>query len=168
VVATSPSSLPRELHPFSALFSKHGMTMWHRADAFIRQKVLPAVATYESQYHAAVAATGGNRWVVPSIVGNLKAEARTAGLFNLFLGKKYTRKLIARFGAPPTDAPTLYGAGLTTVEYGAIAELMGTLAAVIALFTCHICVFSCHYCTHTLCCLMEPASPPLSTAQSLS
>lgn len=52
---------------------------------------------------------GENRWkVIPPVLEELKAKARSLGLWNLFLGLSYKE-----------------GAGLTNLEYSLIAELTG-------------------------------------------
>ena len=59
----------------------------------------------EAVFHHQVAA--GDRWQPTPIVETLKARARTAGLWNLFL--------------PASE----YGAGLTNLEYAPLCEIMG-------------------------------------------
>ena len=68
--------------------------------AFLDEQVYPN----ENAWHAAVAA---NRWQPTAIMEQLKAKARAAGLWNLFL--------------PESDR----GAGLTNLEYAPLCELMG-------------------------------------------
>ena len=69
-------------------------------DAFVDQRVVPR----EADYRAALAA---DPWQVPALVDELKSEARSAGLWNLFL------------------PDTTYGAGLSNVDYAPLAERMG-------------------------------------------
>ncbi|MFQ5971423.1 MAG: acyl-CoA dehydrogenase family protein [Alphaproteobacteria bacterium] len=69
---------------------------------FMNEHVYPAEAVFAEQ-HAAQA----DRWQTPPIIEELKAKARAAGLWNLFL---------------PESA---YGAGLTNLEYAPLCEIMG-------------------------------------------
>ena len=69
---------------------------------FMKQHVHPA----ERSYFEALA-VGDSRWSVPPVMETLKAEARRAGLWNLFL--------------PDSEL----GAGLTNLEYAPLAEIMG-------------------------------------------
>ena len=74
------------------------------AERFVREKVRPAEAVYDSQL-------SGNedwrKWRVPPIVEELKAEAKSLGLWNLFL---------------PDEE---HGAGLDNRDYAPIAEITG-------------------------------------------
>ena len=53
-----------------------------RVRDFIERKVRPAVPTYNEQDKA------GDRWKVIQIVEDLKAEAKEAGIWNLFMPPK--------------------------------------------------------------------------------
>ena len=79
--------------------------------AFLDEQVYPN----EYAWHAAVAA---NRWQPTSIMEQLKAKARAAGLWNLFL--------------PESDR----GAGLTNLEYAPLCELMGRSPIGAEVFNC--------------------------------
>ncbi|WP_330456880.1 acyl-CoA dehydrogenase family protein [Streptomyces sp. NBC_00820] len=70
--------------------------------AFMDEYVYPAEAVAEEQ-RAALASP----WDTPAVVGELKAEARRQGLWNLFL----------------PDAE--FGAGLTNLQYAPLAEITG-------------------------------------------
>ena len=72
-----------------------------RLDAFMAEHVLPAEPVYERQ------AAEGPRWHTPPIMEELKREARSQGLWNLFL--------------PHPD----HGAGLTNLQYAPLAEITG-------------------------------------------
>ena len=70
--------------------------------AFMDEYVYPAEAVSEEQRaHLA------SPWDTPAVVGELKAEARRQGLWNLFL--------------PDSE----YGAGLTNLQYAPLAEITG-------------------------------------------
>ena len=73
-----------------------------RLRAFIDEHVEPAVPVFRQQVEAS-----GDPHFHPPVMEDLKAEARTRGLWNLFL---------------PDER---YGAGLTNVEYAPLCELMG-------------------------------------------
>ena len=81
-----------------------------RVIAFMKAHVYPAVPTYMAQMQG----FGENRWQVVPIVEELKAKAREAGLWNLFLPLDSVR----------SDSP-YKGAGLTNLEYAVCAEEMG-------------------------------------------
>ncbi|MEN7342287.1 MAG: acyl-CoA dehydrogenase [Pseudomonadota bacterium] len=71
----------------------------------------------EKVYHDYLAASD-NRWVVPPIMEELKAKAREAGLWNLFL--------------PESER----GAGLTNLEYAPLCEIMGRSPIAPEVFNC--------------------------------
>jgi acyl-CoA dehydrogenase len=73
--------------------------------AFLDQQVYPAEAVLAEQSRE-LEADPGTRWDIPPIVEKLKAEARSRGLWNLFL-------------------PGEHGAGLTNLQYAPLAELSG-------------------------------------------
>jgi acyl-CoA dehydrogenase len=73
-----------------------------RVTAFMRDVVYPNEATFKSQLDVAP-----SRWHIPPIMEEMKEQARSAGLWNLFL--------------PDSEA----GAGLTNREYAPLAEIMG-------------------------------------------
>lgn len=74
-------------------------------ESFMHTHVYPAEATYATHFAAAVAEGDPHRH--PSMVEDLKSEARRRGLWNLFL----------------PDAE--YGAGLSTLDYAPLAEISG-------------------------------------------
>ncbi len=76
-----------------------------RLTAFMEAHIYPA----EAVYHAEVEANRrtGNAWVATRVMEELKAKARAAGLWNLFLPESQR------------------GAGLTNLEYAPLCEIMG-------------------------------------------
>jgi acyl-CoA dehydrogenase len=86
-----------------------------RVDDFMQQHVYPA----EHDYRAFVD-DPAHRWVQPPLVGPLKAKAREAGLWNLFLPHEYGQ----------------WSPGLTNLEYAPLAELMGRVEWAPEVFNC--------------------------------
>ena len=84
-----------------------------RVSEFMEQYVYPNERTYHEQI-----AASGNPFHHTEIVDELKARARSAGLWNLFL--------------PDTE----YGAGLTNLEYAPLAEQMGRAPWASEVFNC--------------------------------
>jgi acyl-CoA dehydrogenase len=85
-----------------------------RVGDFIRAEIQPV----EMSYHRELAALA-NPWVVLPLIDELKAKAKAAGLWNLFL---------------PDET---HGAGLSNVEYAPLAELMGRSAIAPEVFNCN-------------------------------
>lgn len=83
-----------------------------RVDAFMQEHVFPAEPIFHQQVNE------GDRWQPTAIVEELKAKARAAGLWNLFL--------------PESEL----GAGLTNLEYAPLAELMGRSGLASEAFNC--------------------------------
>jgi acyl-CoA dehydrogenase len=73
--------------------------------AFLDERIYPAEAEFERQAES-------SGWSRPPIMEELKKEARSRGLWNLFLPKEHHD----RHG---------YGAGLTNLQYAPLAELTG-------------------------------------------
>ena len=92
------SPRPADLFPIS----ERARRLREQVAAFVAGRILPAEAAFAA--HAADPAT---RWSIPPLLEALKAEARAAGLWNLFL---------------PDPA---HGSGLSNLEYAPIAEVMG-------------------------------------------
>ncbi|MEU3462312.1 acyl-CoA dehydrogenase family protein [Streptomyces sp. NPDC006733] len=74
-----------------------------RLTAFMESHVYPAEPVFAAQREQA---EGDARWSAPPVVGELKAEAKRQGLWNLFL-------------------PGERGAGLTNLQYAPLAEITG-------------------------------------------
>ncbi len=62
----------------------------------------------------------GDRWEPPALLQEIKAKAKTAGLWNLFLPRSYGR----------------FSPGLTTLEYAPLAEIMGRVIWASEAFNC--------------------------------
>jgi acyl-CoA dehydrogenase len=83
-----------------------------RLSAFMAEHIYPNEKTNAEQMQT------GNRWQPPAVIEELKARARTAGLWNLFL--------------PDSE----YGAGLTNLEYAPLCEIMGRSPMASEVFNC--------------------------------
>jgi acyl-CoA dehydrogenase len=73
-----------------------------RLVAFMHEVIYPAEREIEAQHRAQP-----SRWEVPALLGKLQAEARSRGLWNLFL--------------PESE----HGAGLSNLDYAPLCEVMG-------------------------------------------
>jgi acyl-CoA dehydrogenase len=80
---------------------------------FVEREVYPAEAGFERQL-----AEAPSRWQIPPVMEELKAKARAAGLWNLFL--------------PESEL----GAGLTNLEYAPLCEIMGRSPIAPEVFNC--------------------------------
>ena len=92
-------------------FSAKSGELQGRLQAFMDQHVYPAENAYEQQLAAA-----GNRFAMLALVEELKARARAAGLWNLFL-------------------PEHHG-GLSNLDYAPLAEIMGRVLWCPEVFNC--------------------------------
>jgi acyl-CoA dehydrogenase len=90
--------------PMLAEVSGRAKELQQRLAAFMDEHIYPNEATFHRQK------ADGDRWRPVPIVEELKAKARAAGLWNLFL--------------PESE----YGAGLTNAEYAPLCEIMGRSA----------------------------------------
>jgi len=84
-----------------------------RLDAFMREVVEPGELDFHAQH-----AEQADRWQVPPIMETMKAKAREAGLWNLFL--------------PDPER----GAGLSNLDYAPLAERMGRSLIASEVFNC--------------------------------
>ncbi|MFO0101576.1 MAG: acyl-CoA dehydrogenase family protein [Betaproteobacteria bacterium] len=87
-----------------------------RVDGFMQEHVFPNERRFADDVEENT--RRGARWTPTRIVEDLKARARAAGLWNLFL---------------PASG---HGAGLTNVEYAPLAELMGRVPWASEVFNC--------------------------------
>jgi acyl-CoA dehydrogenase len=88
--------------------------MLDRLRTFMTEFVYPNESVYDAQLEAAP-----TRWSVPPVIEELKARAREAGLWNLFMPEKE------------------YGAGLTNREYAPLCEVMGASRIAPEVFNCN-------------------------------
>ena len=84
-----------------------------RLQEFMDSNVYPNEETYYNQL-----SSQGDRWQIPPIMEELKAKAKSAGLWNLFL--------------PESER----GAGLTNLEYAPLCEIMGRSFIAPEVFNC--------------------------------
>jgi acyl-CoA dehydrogenase len=91
-----------------------------RLAAFMQEHVLPAEAEYSAQVQNV---PDWKSWKQPAVMEALKAKARAAGLWNLFLP-----------GALPDGDQ---GVGLTNVEYAPLAEITGRSSIAPEVFNCN-------------------------------
>jgi len=94
--------------------SPRARVLYDRVKEFMRERVMPREKLFDEQV-----AAGPTPWTPPSVLDELKAEARSTGLWNLFL----------------PDAE--HGAGLTNLEYAPMAEEMGRVTWAPEVFNCN-------------------------------
>lgn len=85
-----------------------------RVKDFMKTEIEPVEEVYLRELHSL-----DNKWVVLPIIEELKAKAKAAGLWNMFLPDEH------------------YGAGLSTLEYAAVAELTGRSFIAPEIFNCN-------------------------------
>jgi len=94
-------------------YSEKVQDLIKRVSRFMEENVLPV----EDEMHHQVAE---NPWSTPPLMEELKAKAKAEGLWNLFLPVAYGK----------------YSAGLTTLEYAPLAEIMGQVIWAPEVFNC--------------------------------
>ena len=82
--------------------SERSKELCRRVAEFMEAHVFPAEGVYKRQVDEAK-----DRWDAPPIMAELKAKARGAGLWNMFLPRKH------------------YPEALTNLEYAPVCEIMG-------------------------------------------
>jgi acyl-CoA dehydrogenase len=93
-----------------------------KVQRFMDDHIYPAEAAYKQELEANTQA--GKRWTALQTIEQLKARAKAAGLWNLFL---------------PVDSASASGydgAGLTNQEYAPLAEIMGHVPWASEVFNC--------------------------------
>ncbi len=95
-------------------FSPKVQELRERLLSFMDTHVYPNETLFVQQVNA------GDRWEPAEILDELKALAREAGLWNLFLPKEYGE----------------FSPGLTTLEYAPLAEIMGRVLWASEVFNC--------------------------------
>ncbi len=93
--------------------SDHVKALAERLEAFMDEHVYPNERAFFDQV-----AASDNRWRSPAIMEELKAKAKAAGLWNLFLPKGE------------------HGGTLTNLEYAPLCEIMGRSAIAPEVFNC--------------------------------
>src|SRR5208282_4055803 len=85
--------------------------------AFMDERVYPAEAVFTEQ--VATAVSSGHPWERVPVTEELKAEARSRGLWNLFLTGKAAKAVTALAPASLPDPPR------TNLQYAPLAEITG-------------------------------------------
>jgi acyl-CoA dehydrogenase len=96
-------------------YSAKTRDLMQQVDDFMQAHVFPAESAYDEFVE-----DPANRWVEPPFLETLKAKAKAAGLWNLFLPHEYGR----------------LSPGLTNLEYAPLAELMGRVEWAPEVFNC--------------------------------
>lgn len=96
--------------------SARSQDLIRRLQCFMHEEVVPAEAVYASQLSGS---PDWRQWRQPPVMEALKAKARAAGLWNLFL--------------PEPE----HGAGLSNVDYAPLAEIMGHSFIAPEVFNCN-------------------------------
>ncbi|HEX2678693.1 MAG TPA: acyl-CoA dehydrogenase family protein [Polyangiales bacterium] len=87
-----------------------------QVERFVRERILPNEALYQQQLSHS---DDFRKWRIPPVMEELKAEAKAAGLWNLFL--------------PDSEL----GAGLDNRDYAPLAEIMGRCFIASEVFNCN-------------------------------
>ena len=93
-------------------YSQKSREYLQRLGAFMDEHVYPNEERFYTQLKE------GERWEEPPLLDELKAQARAAGLWNLFLPDSH------------------YGAGLSNLDYAPLCEMMGRVRFAAEIFNC--------------------------------
>ncbi len=96
-----------------------------RISSFMDEHIFPAVPVYSAQMEG----FGANRWQVVPVVEELKAKAKAAGLWNMFMPPHSGQVHV-------DDTFQFEGVQLTNLDYATIAELMGRVGFASEVFNC--------------------------------
>jgi len=99
--------------------SKKTESYRQRLQAFMAEQIEPNEAQYHKENRRLNPDDDWRKWQVPPLVSELKSKAKAAGLWNLFL--------------PDEDL----GAGLSTLDYAPLAEIMGRSLLAPEVFNCN-------------------------------
>lgn len=94
-----------------------------RVEAFMEEHIIPAIPVYQQQD------AEGERWKIIPVVEELKAKAKAAGLWNMFMPPSHG-------AAHVDDTFEFEGPGLSNVTYAAIAEILGRVGFASEVFNC--------------------------------
>jgi acyl-CoA dehydrogenase len=104
-------------------YSPRQKDLIRRVSDFMDEHIYPAIPIYEEQMAT------GDRWKVIPIIEELKAKARTTGLWNMFMPP--------HSGVPPLeDTFEFEGIQLTNLEYAPICEMFGRVSFASEVFNC--------------------------------
>jgi acyl-CoA dehydrogenase len=104
-------------------YSPRQKELIRRVSDFMDAHIHPAVPVYEAQQ------AEGDPWKVIPVVEDLKARARAAGLWNMFMPPDS--------GHPHVDDTFVFeGVQLSNLEYAPIAEIMGRVGFASEVFNC--------------------------------
>jgi hypothetical protein len=96
--------------------SERAQSYLAHVERFVRERIIPREETYIGQL---VRTEDWRRWRIPPVIEELKAEAKAAGLWNLFL--------------PDSE----HGVGLDNRDYAVLAEAMGRSFLAPEVFNCN-------------------------------
>ncbi len=99
-------------------FSEQSLALQARLTAFMEEHIYPNEAAYAAQLEAAT-----DRFAYLPLMDELKAKARSQGLWNLFI--------------PPSLAEFSEHGGLSNVDYAPLAEIMGRVLWSPEVFNCN-------------------------------
>lgn len=106
-----------------AVVSQRAKDLLNEVHDFLVGRILPVEAEILRKSYEQPQSGPYSRWAPSAHMEALKAEARSRGLWNLFMPRE-------------NDAGGRYGAGLSNLEYAAMAEVMGRSLVASEVFNC--------------------------------